>query len=160
MRACKGICLTLFTAVVLGLPSVLSAHEPHVCPEGFPDVPALSGHVSQSDIDSGILTFNDIVKAGEILFHTMFNVCDGQGRPAATGDGQQREPAAPNFLRTSGPDTYACAGCHTIPRTGGAGDVVANVFLGAGFVDPVIHSISAEFSNERNTLPQQSIRHS
>ena len=150
MRTCKGICLALFTAVVLGLPSVVFAHEPHECPEGFPDAPAFSGHVNQSDIDSGTLTFSDIVKAGEILFHTMFNACDGQGRPAATGNGQQREPAAPNFLRTSGPDTYACAGCHTIPRTGGAGDVVTNVFLGAGFVDPVIHSISAEFSNERN----------
>jgi mono/diheme cytochrome c family protein len=80
----------------------------------------------------------------------MFNVRDGQRRPAATGDGQKRGPAALNFLRTSGPDTYVCAGCHTISRTGGAGDVLANVFLGAWFVDPVIYSIAAKFSNERN----------
>ena len=151
MKTRNSILMLSLAGILFGLPSALRAHEPHVCPEGFPDAPALSGHVNQADIDRGTLAFKGIVSAGRLLFTTMFNACDGQGRPSATGDGQQREPAAPNFLRTSGPDTYACAGCHTIPRIGGAGDAVANVFLGAGFVDPVILSISAEFSNERNT---------
>ena len=141
----------LATMMALSVSPAVFAHEPHVCPEGFPDTPVLPRHIAQADIDNGKLTFDEIVHAGGTLFAAMFNACDGQGRPASTGDGQKREPVAMNFLRTSGPDTYSCAGCHTIPRTGGAGDAVANVFLGAGFVDPAIHSISAEFSNERGT---------
>jgi hypothetical protein len=34
-----------------------------------------------------------------------------------------------NFNRFSAPDANSCAGCHNIPITGGAGDIVANVFV-------------------------------
>src|SRR5262249_6852904 len=45
-----------------------------------------------------------------------------------------------------------CAGCHAQPRSGGAGDFVANVFVLAQALDPVTFSVSPEFSDERNTL--------
>ena len=35
---------------------------------------------------------------------------------------------------------------------GGSGDFVANVFVLGQLADPVLDSISAEFSNERNTV--------
>src|SRR5262249_31843476 len=85
---------------------------------------------------------------------TAFNVCDGQGRPAATGAGTptKRVPDQPAFIRTSAPDSNSCAGCHHQPRAGGSGDIVANVFVLAQTLDPVTASVSPQFSNERHTL--------
>jgi hypothetical protein len=34
-----------------------------------------------------------------------------------------------NFNRISAPDANSCAGCHAVPRVGGGGDIVANVFV-------------------------------
>ena len=45
-------------------PVSMSAHEPHTCPDGFPDAPALSGHIEQADIVSGKLRFKEILEAG------------------------------------------------------------------------------------------------
>jgi hypothetical protein len=44
------------------------------------------------------------------------------------------DPSSPlvfprNFNRFSAPDANSCAGCHNIPLAGGAGDIVANVFV-------------------------------
>jgi mono/diheme cytochrome c family protein len=128
------------------------AHEPHVCPEDFPDAPVIPGHIEQSVIVSGKLKFDPIVEAGRKLFVASFNVCDGQGRPATTGTGEKRVADQPEFIRTSAPDSNACAGCHNQPRAGGAGDFVANVFVLAQARDPVTESVSTDFSNERNTL--------
>lgn len=135
-----------------GFGVVLHAHEPHACPDGFPDSPALSGHLNHADI---VNLSEDVLRAGERLFTAIFNVCDGQGRPGATGSGVPTPRivgSAPAFLRTSAPDSNACAGCHNQPRAGGAGDFVANVFVLAQVLDPVTFSVSADFSNERNTL--------
>ena len=77
------------------------------------------------------------------------------GRPAATGAGTpiKRDPSHnPGFLRTSGTDSTSCADCHNQPTIGGAGGFVANVFVLAQVLDPVTDSVSAEFSDERNTL--------
>src|SRR5262249_31794813 len=79
----------------------------------------------------------------------------GRGRPAATGNGAptKRDPSHnPGFLRTSGTDATSCADCHNQPTVGGAGGFVTNVFVLAQNLDPVTDSVSAEFSNERNTL--------
>src|SRR5262249_29216599 len=149
---------------LLGLPWRTSAHVPHRCPDGFPETPALPGHLEQADILSGRLRFQDIVAAGARLFTTAFNICDGQGRPAATGAATptKRVPDQPAFIRTSAPDSNSCAGCHNQPRAGGSGDFVANVFVLAQVADPVIvHVLAAPTkvnevdqmgSNERNTL--------
>lgn len=128
------------------------AHDFHACPADFPDEPAIPGHVEQRDIVDGLYKFEQLFEIGRELFVAQFNVCDGQGRPATTGTGDAREPDEPAFIRTSAPDSNSCAGCHNAPRVGGAGDFVANVFVLAQALDPVTDSVSAEFSNERNTL--------
>ena len=144
--------LSVLALVLFGGPSGASAHEPHECPDGLPDAPAISGHLDQALITNGTLSFTDIFDAGKDLFEVVFNVCDGQGRPSTTGTGNIREPNQPAFTRISSPDSNACAGCHNQPRNGGGGDFVANVFVLAQALDPVTESISPEFSNSRNTL--------
>lgn len=114
--------------------------------------PAIEVHLDQADIDSGRLDLGDLLKSGRILFDARFNELDGQGRPGSTGTGEPRVPDQPAFIRTSSPDANACSGCHIQPRSGGAGDFVANVFVLAQALDPVTFSVSPEFSNERNTL--------
>lgn len=141
--------------VLLGLASApLSsyAHTPHVCPSGYPDAPVLPGHVSQTEINDGTLSFDEIFEAGKALMVAPVNVCDGQGRPTTTGTGVKRVDDEPRFIRTSAPESNACAGCHAQPRAGGGGDFVANVFVLAQAQDPVNPSVDGEFSNERNTL--------
>lgn len=56
------------------------------------------------------------------------------------------------FIRTSAPDATSYADCHIQPAIGGAQGFVANVFVLAQELDPVTDSVSAEFSNERNSL--------
>ncbi|GGX99708.1 hypothetical protein GCM10007160_29330 [Litchfieldella qijiaojingensis] len=133
-------------------PAMAAAHEPHECPQGFPDTPVMSGHLEQTNIADGLVPFETLVDRGRELFVAKFNTCDGQGRPATTGTGEKRVPDAPSFLRTSAPDANACAGCHNEPRPGGAGEFVVNVFVLAQARDPVTESVSSEFSNDRNTL--------
>jgi hypothetical protein len=132
------------------------AHEPHLT-QPIGDRPVLSGHLSHDDIVAGRLTFAQIFAAGKRLFDAPFNKLDGQGRPEATGNGTptSRAPVTDPelaMLRTSAPDANACAGCHIQPRSGGAGDFVANVFVLAQGLDPVTLSVARDFSNERNTL--------
>lgn len=134
------------------IPLSVGAHEPHKCLEGFPDTPAFAGHIAQENIVNGALKFDRIFEVGERLFVANFNTCDGQGRPATTGTGENRVVDQPAFIRTSSPDADSCTGCHAQPRPGGGGDFVANVFVLAQALDPVTDSVSSEFSNERNTL--------
>lgn len=120
------------------------------------DGPVITEHLDQADIDAGVIGFQPLFEHGERLFVAKFNRYDGQGRPAATGAGAPRDPEGqPLFIRTSGPDANACAGCHNDPFVGAAGDIVANVFVLAQALDPVTESVSPEFSNERNTLGMQ-----
>ncbi|MEP0766126.1 MAG: hypothetical protein HRF45_06230 [Fimbriimonadia bacterium] len=119
------------------------------------DTPVLPGHIDQSQIENNRYSLADLVNFGRFLFTAKFNKLDGFGRPAATGDGNptKRIPdSAPFMIRTSGPDAGSCASCHNDPEAGGSGDFVANVFVLAQVRDPVVESISSEFSNERNTL--------
>lgn len=129
-----------------------AAHEPHKCPVDFPDEPSFFGHIEHADVVDGSIKFKDLLGHGSDLFSVVLNVCDGQGRPSTTGGGDARVPDQPAFIRTSGPDSNSCAGCHNVPGAGGAGDFVANVFVLAQTLDPVTFSVAPEFSNERNTL--------
>lgn len=142
----------LWLLTLLWAPVAAVAHEPHVCAPDFADEPALAGHLEQADIVAGEIGFGRLFAAGEALFVDQFNVCDGQGRPAATGTGEKRLADQPAFIRTSSPEANSCHGCHAQPRAGGGGDFVANVFVLAQALDPVTQSTSSEFSNERNTL--------
>ena len=147
------LCLLGVLLVARALLSLtVRAHEPHVCPEDYPDTPALAGHVEQREIVSRWIDFDEIVGIGREWFVAVVNSCDGQGRPATTGAGNKRAHGQPSFIRTSAPDSNSCAGCHVQPRVGGGGDFVANVFVLAQDRDPVTDRVSAEFSNERNTL--------
>jgi len=109
-------------------------------------------HIEQQDVVNGKYAFKDLLVHGEHLFIDKPNACDGVGRPATTGAGEHRDPIQPAFLRTSGPDSNSCSGCHAQPRAGGGGDFVANVFVLAQAKDPVTFSIAGEESDERNTL--------
>ena len=117
--------------------------------------PALQKHVNQADIENGLIEFKELLETGESIFAARWTKLDGQGRPAATGNGAPTNRDRlndPGFIRTSGTDSTSCADCHNQPTIGGAGGFVANVFVLAQNLDPVTDSVSAEFSNERNTL--------
>jgi CxxC motif-containing protein (DUF1111 family) len=128
------------------------------------DDPAVSAHVDQDDVDAGVYTPEALFALGEVLFTASFNTLDGAGRPATTGTGAPRTPVGvpDNFNRVSAPDANSCAGCHNVPRSGGGGDNVANVFVlaqqyplvnfdggeGDAFTDLTLDTAG----NERNTL--------
>jgi hypothetical protein len=142
-------CIALVVHTLLGGSSVSAQRQ------GIGEGPVIEEHVSQADIEAGALTFDHIFAKGQEFFSAKFNIFDGQGRPAATGNGTptKRVPgSAPEFTRTSAPDANSCAGCHNDPRAGGGGDFVVNVFVLAQVLDPVVESVSPHLSNERNTL--------
>ena len=114
--------------------------------------PALERHVDQREVDAGRVGLRELMQAGQLLFDARFNRLDGQGRPGSTGTGTPRGAHQPAFIRTSGPDANSCAGCHNQPRSGGAGDFVANVFVLAQERDPVVTSLDERDSNERHTV--------
>lgn len=122
------------------------------CPADYPEKGVLGGHTEHEDIANGRASLKEILERGEYLFSAKFNKCDGIGRPATTGGGVKREPTQPTFIRTSAPETNSCSGCHSQPFAGGSGEFVVNAFVLAQRLDPVTDSVSAEFSNERNTL--------
>lgn len=72
---------------------------------------------------------------GAKIFSAMWTAQEGGGRPQTKGTGGAlADPDSPltfprNFNRVSAPDANSCAGCHNLPRTGGGGDIVANVFV-------------------------------
>lgn len=114
--------------------------------------PVIERHVDQMNIDNGKLNVDELFQLGNDLFTARFNRLDGQGRPTSTGTGAFRNEGQPDFIRTSAPESNSCFGCHNIPEVGGAGEFVVNVFVLAQAADPVIESVSADFSNDRNTL--------
>ncbi len=95
------------------------------------DAPAVTVHFSQTGIERGMYSVEELIEHGEMLFNASFNALDGAGRPILTGDQRfrQRRDGVDGFNRISGPDANACSGCHTLPRIGGGGDNVANVFV-------------------------------
>ena len=127
--------------------------EPQGQPVTIGERPAIERHLDQADLVSGKVSFDEMFNLGEQLFVAKFNKLDGQGRPGATGNGvpSKREiGSAPDFVRTSSPESNSCAGCHNDPRAGGAGDFVANVFVLAQVKDPVTFDVRE--ADERNTL--------
>jgi hypothetical protein len=116
------------------------------------DVPAIAVHMSETDVESGIVPWQDVVRHGEKLFTAAFNVLDGHGRPATTADGQPRPASAAAMVRTTGPDAHSCVSCHNRPRPGGSGDFASNVFMIRESMSPVKDSISSDFVSERMTV--------
>jgi len=128
------------------------------------DDPAVPVHLAQADLEAGRVGVDAVFAHGKLLFNANFNGLDGAGRPASTGTGAARPVRSgfESFNRISGPDANSCAGCHNLPRSGGGGDNVANVFVlaqrlphvdfdgGAG--DGNQPQVLEGVGNERNTL--------
>ncbi len=117
------------------------------------DAPAIDVFPEHDKIGHGY-TLKHAINDGRRLFIAKFNLRDGAGRPFSTGHGfpTARSEAGPNFQRVSGPDANSCAGCHNQPIVGGSGDFAVNAFTSAPqFGSTLTDSISAIFSNERNT---------
>jgi hypothetical protein len=119
--------------------------------EEIGDVPAISVHMNEAEIENGRVPFEEVVKHGEKLFMAVFNRLDGAGRPGTTADGKPRSPQ-PRMLRTTGPDAHSCSSCHNRPRPGGGGDFATNVFVMPESSSSVTDSISPEFVSERMTV--------
>jgi hypothetical protein len=83
------------------------------------------------------ISLTNLLEFGKQLFMANWTIQEGQGRPLAKGvptPTALSDPASPlvfprNFNRFSAPDANSCAGCHNAPITGGAGDIVGNVFV-------------------------------
>lgn len=108
---------------------------------------ALSGTLAKTDLD-------ELSAYGEVLFSARFTTLDGAGRPMATQSiipTKRRQPPEDMFFRTAGLDSGSCAGCHNVPRAGGAGDFVTNVFVSEGFESADFDNVDPQFSNERGT---------
>jgi cytochrome c peroxidase len=119
------------------------------------DPPAIDVFPDHAAAARSKIELSRMLSAGKRLFSMKFNVVDGAGRPAATGDSKPTIREAINnrgMLRTSGPDALSCAACHNDPAAGGSGDFVANVFVGAQFRDPPTTSIDFKDTSERNTI--------
>lgn len=145
-----AISLFLLAVFLVVKERVVSAQEAQIG-----DRRVLESHVNQADIDNNKIKFDELLRIGEVIFAGRWTKTEGQGRPGATGNGAPtaRDVANdPGFIRTSGTDATSCADCHNQPTVGGAGGFVANVFVLAQLLDPVTDRVSAEFSNERNTL--------
>ena len=103
------------------------------------DAPAIEVHTSQAAINKGEIPLEELVERGETLFVASFNTLDGAGRPETTdvgpGNFRTRREFPDNFNRISGPDSNTCFACHSLPRLGGGGDNVTNVFIGADRLD-------------------------
>ncbi|MCT7377358.1 di-heme oxidoredictase family protein [Chelativorans salis] len=140
--------LLALTAAALAVGSTLAAEPWH---EGV-----ISRHVDQ-DALSGTLdkaALKALRKRGEELFVGHFTPADGVGRPFATQaivPTKRKRPPENAFFRSAGLDANACAGCHNLPATGGAGDFVTNVFVSEGFESADFDSLDPQFSNERGS---------
>ena len=145
------LALPIVAALILSGIGIQLAQDER-CPAGLPERPALSRHIEQADILDGSLSFDEVLAHGEELFTVLFNVCDGQGRPATTGGLAAREADEMAFSRVSAPDSNSCFSCHNQPRVGGGAEFVGNVFLLAQHEDPILETTSMMSSNHRNPL--------
>lgn len=87
------------------------------------------------DGDEFLISQHELIAHGKKLFEANWTIQEGGGRPLTNGTGAPlSDPSSPlnfphNFNRISAPDSNSCAGCHNVPRSGGGGDIVANVFV-------------------------------
>ncbi len=88
-----------------------------------------------ADGDEFVISTEELNDHGELLFEAVWTGQEGGGRPQTKGVGTPlADPFDPllfprNFNRLSAPDANSCLGCHNGPRSGGGGDIVANVFV-------------------------------
>lgn len=141
--------LVLIVVMMVGFAAPLTAGEPW-------SERAIGAHVSQATLTGTLSTkqLGELVEQGEALFTAKFTDGDGVGRPMATQaiiPTKRKRPTPQIFQRLAGSDSNACSSCHNDPVTGGAGDLVTNVFVSEGFTNPDFDTTDPQFSNERNT---------
>jgi hypothetical protein len=144
----------LAVAVLLARP--VWAEDASAPPDQTPigDEHAVPYHLSEADIEAGKVPLEQIRDFGKLLFSARFTALDGAGRPAATSatiPTHRPTGEVPSFIRTSGPDSDSCAGCHAQPIAGGSGDFVANVFVSPQENEFDFDTIEPELSMERGT---------
>ncbi|MEM7054140.1 MAG: hypothetical protein AAF446_06280, partial [Pseudomonadota bacterium] len=123
---------TLKRCILLGTIGV-----PVDCDFGPPPVigQEVSVPVRLEDGDEFELSLPALMRQGAILFDAVWTVQEGAGRPnLKRNDAPVSDPHSPlvfplNQNRVSGPDAGSCGACHNLPRSGGGGDFVANVFV-------------------------------
>lgn len=124
---------------ILALGLVLSAPDPSAAQNAADETPQLGLEVSVrerlQDGEEHQMGSRALFNKGAELFNAMWTVQEGGGRPTTNGvGGELADSSRPltfprNFNRVSAPDANSCAGCHNVPRSGGGGDIVANVFV-------------------------------
>ncbi len=88
-----------------------------------------------NDNDEFVIGIKQLLAHGKRLFTANWTGQEGGGRPLSKGTGAPlADPGSPlvfprNMNRISAPDANSCGGCHGVPRAGGGGDIVANVFV-------------------------------
>ncbi|MCB1054886.1 MAG: thiol oxidoreductase [Acidobacteria bacterium] len=113
----------------------LAATAPALAEDGF--VPGIEVSVPKhmADGEEFEVPIQTLNAHGRDVFSAMWTIEEGGGRPQSKGTGAPlADPDSPltfprNFNRLSAPDANSCAGCHNLPRAGGGGDIVANVFV-------------------------------
>ena len=134
-RYLGGWTMWLLVAILGGLLAACGGGDEEASTSIIGDEPALGMHTSQVAIDGGAMALEDLIERGEALFTASYNTLDGAGRPETTDVGlsnfRPRREFPDNFNRISGPDANTCIACHSVPRMGGGGDNVTNVFVDA-----------------------------
>src|SRR5256885_8815195 len=88
-----------FTSFLLIKDNVVAAQN---SPSRIGERPTLEEHTSQADIENGLIKFKKLLDLGELIFAARWTKIDGQGRPAATGNGAptKRDPSHdPGFIQ-------------------------------------------------------------
>jgi cytochrome c peroxidase len=127
-------CVGLLAASWVAIVAVLVGGEPQATPRIGQEM-SVPRHLK--DDEEFRLSISALLKYGKELFAANWTDQEGGGRPLTKGNGREvSDPAHPlvgvrGFNRISGPDANSCAGCHNTPYgiSGGAGDVVTNVFV-------------------------------
>ena len=78
---CTALPLVMFIAI--GNKSV-KAQNPS---SGIGERPTLEQHISEADIENRSIKLKNLLEIGEFIFAARWTKIDGQGRPAATGNG-------------------------------------------------------------------------
>jgi len=150
-RAVAAFAVVLAGVVAFAVVPGAAGGEPAPVPG---DERAVTRHLDHGGIAAGEPDMEAVLDHGRMLFEARFTVADGAGRPAATAaeiPTRRRSGDQPRYLRTSGPDATACAGCHNQPDSGGAGDFVANAFVAPQDVEWDFESVTPDLSMERGT---------
>ena len=126
--AAPCLCVCLVAGLCFAQSPVVSGDEAEIGREV-----AIPRHLQ--DGEEFDLSIRQLLAYGKKLFEAHFTSQEGAGRPLTKGPGAVlSDPTSPlvfprNNNRLSGPESNSCAGCHSQPISGGAGDLSTNVFV-------------------------------